>query len=193
MAREPDEYNSWPDEGEVPAGPPMTNPPRFGYNQGTGHSHRRPPMPVTRKKRKWPWYVGGAILLLLILISCGAILSSGGKNQSANPPVVVAPAPSQAIQAPPAATPTEDVLKDSTSFGDGEWLVGVGKEIQPGVYRTPGAQERNNTYFCGAVVEVNDTPVDSASSQGVNQPARITLKAGQTVTSTGCQRWQKVG
>lgn len=190
MARESNEYS---DEGElplIPNDPRFTRPPHFG----SGHSHRRPPMPVTRKKRKWPWYVGGAILLLLILISCGAILSAGGKNQSANPPVVVAPAPSQAIQAPPPATPTEDVLKDSTSFGDGEWLVGVGKEVQPGIYRTPGAAASpGGTYFCGAVVEVNDTPVDSASSQGVNQPARITLKSGQTVTSTGCQRWQKVG
>lgn len=137
-------------------------------------------------------------------------------NKAANTPVVVVPPPSQAIESPAsvsasASEPVNGSEPSSSggnvsgsggdnqpvygkSFGDGDWLVGVGKEIQPGTYRTAGAKDTGASFiFCAVIVSKDGSSVNSASTSGNNEPARIILKAGQTAKSQGCQTWQKVG
>lgn len=157
------------------------------------YDHRHTALPEIKdpKKRRRFIILGVVVVFaLFVLFSCAAILSSATPGGTpANTPVGVVP--SRAVQDPPSAqiTPTPAVAAAGTSFGDGTWLVGKGKEVEPGTYRTPGSSGS----VCAALVSKNDQPVNGTTTTGENSPARITLTSGQTIQSTGCQTWQKVG
>lgn len=65
--------------------PPNVNPPNGGYPPNPGYGQQpygaapygQPPQPEPKKKKKWPWIVGGIVALLVIVGAC-----SGGSGDS---------------------------------------------------------------------------------------------------------------
>jgi hypothetical protein len=129
--------------------------------QGPEPTGRRP-----RKKRehprRWPWAVG-AFIAGLALASSGGSSGDSSKVSSAPAPTVTvtaapaaaaAPAPAVTVTAPvpppvtvtaaaaPAPAPAKAASK--ASVGNGQWL--VGKDIEPGTYRSPGVEAGDLCY-----------------------------------------------
>jgi hypothetical protein len=77
---------------------------------------------------------------------------------------------------------------NSKAIGEGQWIVGV--DVDPGNYRTKGAQE-GLVQYCVWSVRKNDNPsaevMDFGSADKVDQPGLVTLKDGQYFTMAGCQ------
>lgn len=173
-------------------------PPWENYNpQPTGpYGHRHTALPeITDPKKKRRRIVISTILVLVCLAlfgACAAIVNSAKPgNSSTNTPVGVVP--SEAVVTPETqqATPTPAAADNNTSFQNGTWLVGPGKEVEPGVYRSPGPDD-NTVPLC--YVDTKNASETIVAQQVSNDgPVRITVKSGQTVHATGCQPFQKVG
>ena len=67
----------------------------------------------------------------------------------------------------------------STIPGDGTYL--VGEDIQPGTYQAGGAD--------GRICSWQRTGVSVTSLGEARGPARVSVQAGETFTSDGCQEW----
>jgi hypothetical protein len=71
------------------------------------------------------------------------------------------------------------------------WEVGV--DVSPGKYRTSGAV-KGLFEFCSWTVRASDDPdsrVIDLGSSNANEPGRVTLKAGQSFDTSGCEAWTK--
>lgn len=135
-------------------GAPMTQPPN-DPNQWRQYGHQQQPpqwappasAPAVKKRRKWPWIVGGVVLVLFVIG-----LAGNNSRPPSNSTPVVPYTPPQVISAVPAATPgtaapapTENTpaLSSSgplTTFSDGTYEVGTGEgQVAPGKYKSPGS------------------------------------------------------
>lgn len=163
----------------------------------------RRPRPVLRR------VVLGAAFLLTFLI--GVAVGGAGAptapdapvpapvtSQSA-PPTATTEVPAPVVPAPPVTAPTPAPVAETApvgpfppaaAFTNGAWSVGTEDEVTPGVYRSPGPD--TGAY---PLCYVDTTVGDKIVSQEVSDdgPVRITLVSGQTVKSSGCQRFTKVG
>ncbi|MGE3288514.1 MAG: hypothetical protein AB7J32_20785, partial [Pseudonocardia sp.] len=155
-----------------------------------------PAQPVPAKpKPKWPWIVGGVVLLLLLI-------GVSGNRQTATAPtatpatIPAAPTVTRAdITTPAAAAPAPPVTAGpQTSFGDGTWV--VGEDIQPGTYKSTGAQP-GIFELCSVTTlagDTSDSDIIDWQTANADEPVRIKVTGKvKAVKSTGCEDFVKVG
>ena len=139
------------------------------------------PPPPTKKRKVWPWVLGGGLAFAAVLVLCMALTFSDATRQ----PVVNTP------QETPFPT-GQAVGGNPQTIDDGQWL--VGKDVAAGTYRTAGAAD---TAFpaCGWAVRKSDAQnaevIDAGGSNKVNAPGRVVLKKGQVLETSGCKPWVK--
>lgn len=147
-----------------------------------------PGEPIKRKGPKWPWWVGGGAALLLVLAIAGA---TGGSEAE---PAVRQSAPTVTYQPPTFRTqaPTYTAPKPS-GIGSGTHIVGV--DIQPGTYRSQGAQQ-GLIEFCSWTTRKgasSNSDIIDFGSANANEPMVVEIGKGVKAFETNnCEPWQKV-
>jgi len=142
--------------------------------------------PPPKKRRTWLWIVG----ILVVLIVIGSFASRGGTSTGTSPAATNAPSGNTPAATQPLSatlTPTPKPAPTFAHFGDGTYM--VGKDIQPGTYRTrvgsPGCYYARLKGFSGSVDDIiaNDT---------TDAPAVVTIKASDKgFMSQNCGTWTK--
>ncbi len=148
-----------------------------------------------KRKRRKTLIVGTVILVALIL--CIAVTANNPAMQAlltsvpTDTPVPPTPAPTgQATSAPtqvPTPKPTAKPAPSFAQFGDGTFV--VGKDIQPGTYRTrtgsPGCYFARLSGFGGTVDEI-------IANANTNTAAIVTISASDKgFQSTNCGTWTR--
>ncbi|MFD7028102.1 hypothetical protein ACFWAR_08735 [Streptomyces sp. NPDC059917] len=126
---------------------------------------------------------GGAVLALALATACGPVEEAGQKSPSA-------PAAQQGAKsdAPKKDEPKKDEAKKVAIKGDG--TVQVGKDAQPGTYRTTG-NAASRCYW----ERLKDTKGEMDSiiaNDNVTGSSYVTLAAGEYFKSSGCKGWEAV-
>ena len=168
--------------------------------QAVGYPPAMPPFPG--KARKWPWIVG-IVVAFLVGVGMGGSSKSAPTSTSAAAPAVAAPAaaPAAPLKAAEPAAPAQRVgdapaaaSGPKTSFGDGTWV--VGEDIEPGTYKSAGAQV-GIMEFCAVSTHSGDTtdsPIIDIASANANEPIRIKATGKvKAVKASGCEDFVKVG
>ncbi|MGE3795957.1 MAG: hypothetical protein AB7I38_18805 [Dehalococcoidia bacterium] len=146
----------------------------MSYPQQPPWPHQPATPPSPKRRKLWPWVVGGVALVLVTIAA-----TSGGEPAPT-------PAPSNATgqaSAPTAAAPSGP----ATTVDDGTHEVGV--DVEPGKYKTPGSSA---CYW--ARLKENDGSVGDIIDNGFSSgPQVTTLRKGEYFQSQGCETWAKVG
>lgn len=176
-------------------GPQYPYPPQQGQPSG-------PQLPVPpRKRKKWPYFAGGALALIAIIAvasnngdstkttstaaaTTAAAPSSVSRFQAAIP-ATQAPAVAQAPAAP--ATPAGP----ATTAEDGTYEVGT--DLAPGQYKTAGPDKSDIIPNCYWARLKNDSGEFSAiiSNGNLQGPGSVTVKKGEYLQLTGGCLWTK--
>jgi Dolichyl-phosphate-mannose-protein mannosyltransferase len=99
-----------------------------------------------------------------------------------------------AAQAKPGAPPNlaendEGRVRNRTSFSNGQWTVGVGKDITPGTYATTSTSSK--CYWA----KISDIETGSRSKSQYGKRGRLTVKLtdkDEAVLTTQCGTWKKI-
>ena len=134
-----------------------------------------------------PWLQVLTVALVVIALGLGAYLylrPNGTPGPAATAPIAAAPTASSTV-APPSAVATVAATSEFHVFGDGDFV--VGKDIQPGTYRTrvgsPGCYWARLKGFSGTVEDV-------IANDNTDGPEVITIAASDMgFTSTSCGTW----
>jgi hypothetical protein len=183
MPDQPSQYPQQPQPGQFPSGQPPFYPPAPGM---------MPSKPPRKKLGRRAWVIVGVIVLIIIIIS----IATNAYNGSANPttantttPTSTQPAVQPAKAQVPTATPTKAPTPTPSfaSFGDGSYQ--VGKDIQPGTYRTrvgsPGCYYERLSGFGGTVGDI-------IANSNTDYPAIVTIApTDKGFDSQGCGTWTK--
>lgn len=148
--------------------------PHHPYNQYPQQAWPPPAQPAPKRRRKWPWIVGGIVLLLIII-------GSVGNAKPATPTVVNAgPAASQAQ----AATPTGP----ASTITDGTYQVGV--DMVAGRYKT---NFQGSTGMCYWERSKDDSGQFTSiiSNDNLQGPGSVTVKKGEFFKVSGGCTWTK--
>ncbi len=150
--------------------------------------------PAKRQSRKKLWLIIGVVLAIIVIASAASQKGNTLPNstastdvttssQSQTTPVVQQPTQpqTQATQSPPSPT------VNYAQFNDGTYT--VGKDIQPGTYRTrtasPGCYYERLSGFGGTVGEI-------IANANTDAPAIVTIKAtDKGFSSSNCGTWTK--
>lgn len=142
------------------------------------------------------WFVVLMLGVAVLSYSCGYF--GRGAAQNTTPRALPAltgsqfppseqPAPAPAP--PPAPAPVAQG-PDSTTVGNGDWVAGT--HMQPGTYRTNGPAEGLFMFCTGTIKSAGGDTLDLNSSGGEDGgPIQLQVKAGQVLSSAGCQDWTK--
>lgn len=138
--------------------------------------------PALRKRKRWPWVIG--ILLVIIVIS--AIVANGSQGNASSSSSTPTTQSSSSTQSP-STHPTSAPQPQFATFGDGTFI--VGKDIQPGTYRTrtssPNCYYARLKGFSGAVEDI-------IANDNTDDPAIVTISASDKgFESTNCGTWTK--
>jgi hypothetical protein len=175
--------------------PPQERPWQPQMNPLPPYQPQMPPpqmAPQKPKSRKRLWLIIGVAVLVLIVIS--AIASQAGNS---NQPTTTTQAtqPANTGQQPTTQVPTQGpqptptpTTKTYPHFDDGTFV--VGKDIQPGTYRTreasPGCYYARLSGFGGTFDEI-------IANNNTDAPAIVTIAASDKgFESTRCGTWTKV-
>lgn len=186
-----------PDDNQpsyVPPAPPSQPPPPYtqypqtppqGYPSYPPPPYQQPLQPKP-KRRLWLWIIGIIVVLAII----GSFASRGGTTTSTPPAATQAPAGNTpaATQAP-AATPTPQPSPTPAfaHFGDGTYQ--VGKDIQPGTYRT---RVGSTGCYYARLKGFGGTVDDIIANDNTDAPAVVTIKASDKgFESQNCGTWTK--
>ena len=152
--------------------------------------------PKTRKPLRRGMKIGcGAVAALVVVVAIiviAAAAAAGGKGNTTTPNTQAThPAtqnqPTQAPTQVPTSKPTAKPAPTFPQFGDGTYQ--VGKDIQPGTYRTlvssPGCYYARLSGFGGTVGEI-------LANNNTDAPAIVTIAAtDKGFTSQSCGTWTK--
>lgn len=142
-----------------------------------------------RKRRTWPWIVGGALggLILIVAIAAACAPTVPTPNYPARS-VTPATVPAIAVPPPPPAPPATPAAPAGprTTFGEGTWEVGV--DIAPGKYKTTGTSGYGCYY---ARLKTGDGSMGDIIDNNISQgPATVTIKSTDGYFETnGCDSW----
>jgi hypothetical protein len=149
--------------------------------------------PVKRRSRRRMWLVIAVVVVFIIVIAAIAGGSHGGTtSQPASTPSTQTTQPaSQPTTVPthaastPTSVPTQKPAPSFVTFSDGTYQ--VGKDIQPGTYRTrtasPGCYYERLSGFGGTVGDI-------IANNNTDNPAIVTIKATDKGFDTqGCGTW----
>ncbi len=132
----------------------------------------------------------GAVAAIVVLVVIIVIATAGGSKGSTNTQATQPATQNQPTQAPtqvPTSKPTAKPAPTFPQFGDGTYQ--VGKDIQPGTYRTrvgsPGCYYARLSGFGGTVGEI-------MANNNTDAPAIVTIAAtDKGFQSNGCGTWTK--
>ncbi len=156
------------------------------------------PLDEPKRHRALPWIIGAAVLVIILLVlGCVGIFAAPDETPEAPIPTSASSGPT-----PPTEDPTPPRKGNPSSdgeagrapqqMGDGTWI--VGEEMEAGVYRTPGAEDRGFV-FCSWNVrgsEKSDADyLDGGTSDKTEDPQRAVLKKGNRFETSGCGVWKK--
>lgn len=182
MQYQQSQYPQQPLSGQYQSGQPPFYPP------GPGMMPSRPP------RKKWSrrtWIIVGVVVLILVIIVAVVNGTNGTTNTTTNTSTQTSSQPTtQPTKAQvPTATPTKAPTPTPTfaSFGDGTYQ--VGKDIQPGTYRTrvgsPGCYYERLKGFGGTLGEI-------IANNNTDNPAIVTIQAtDKGFSSQNCGTWTK--
>lgn len=196
----PQGYTQYPQQQQSPL--PYPQPGQYQPNQPPYYSTgpgMMPPQPPKKKSRRRTWIIVGVIVLILIIIGAAANGTKGANTPTtttnSSAPAATQPATQPAAQPTTATTPTATPTTAPTptptpsfaNFGDGTYQ--VGKDIQPGTYRTregsPGCYYARLKGFGGTVGEI-------IANNNTDNPAIVTIKAtDKGFESQSCGTWTK--
>jgi hypothetical protein len=154
-----------------------------------------PPAPPPKKRKIWPWIVGG-IILLLLLGMCG--VAGRAVNQSSAPTVAPTAAPSPTpyvssnVEEDAAPPPVPAVpAGPKTEFGNGTWEIGV--DIAPGKYKTSGPEDSGRPCFAQTTKEGDASLGDIQKQELSEGPLTVIIpaKGVKFFESAGCSVWKK--
>jgi hypothetical protein len=155
------------------------------YGPGSGFP---PPVSKPKKRRRWPWIVGALVLVVLIIM--GAAANAGNNSQdNATPTPQATNQPAQAATGAPISTPqpTSTPTPTFAQFGDGTFV--VGKDIQPGTYRT---REPSAGCYFARLRGFGGTVDDIIANENTDYPAIVTIAAtDKGFQSNNCGTWTK--
>lgn len=186
-----------PPAPQGPGQPQYPPPPRQPYGHapagvtGGQYTGQQPPAPQVppRRRRRWPWIIGGVVLALVVVSALNAGQGTPSPARSTSTPTVAA-TPSTALALPaapasPAPAPVPAPAGPLTTFGNGTYL--VGEDVTPGKYRSPGVQDSIAPLCYWDLTDESGTIKDQGiANEG---PSRATLREGLTFKSQGCEDW----
>lgn len=127
------------------------------------------------------------LLVIVVLGLCGGLLFQLSGDDKPKP-VIISPSATTAR-----VVPSTQVKKASApTIGEGTWEVGV--DVQPGKYKTAGAND-SISGLCYWDVRKNNEEGDFVSQGVIDsklEPGRVTLVKGQFFKTSGCQDWVSV-
>src|SRR6266446_5325162 len=188
---QPQQPNPW---GQPPSQPlPLQgyppSPPYYQQPPQQPGAFQQPPQPKKPKRRIWLWIIG----IILVLGIIGGIASAFNGNSNTNSPTAQATQPAQnnptQASAQPTATPkpTQKPQPTFATFGDGTFQ--VGKDIQPGTYRTRVGS--SNCYY-ERLKGFSGSTNDIIANNNTDAPAIVTIKpTDKGFTSQNCGTWTK--
>ncbi len=174
---------------QPPVMPPQERPSQPPMYPPLSQLQMPPPQmePQKPKSRKRLWLIIGAVVLVLIVI--GAIASqAGNSSQPTTTPQVTQPAgSSQQPTTRPATPTTQPTTATYPQFGDGTFV--VGKDIQPGTYRT---REASSGCYYARLSGFGGTLGEIIANNNTDAPAIVTIAAtDKGFESTRCGTWTK--
>lgn len=142
------------------------------------------PATPAKRRRRWPWYVGGAVVFLAVIGSC---TGNAGTPTTYNPgPLSITPITPTTTTTPPSGP--------VTSIGDGTFEIGTGAgQVPAGTYHTTGPDSSNSMgcYF----EREKDTSgnMDSIITNDITKgPTTVTISSTDGAFKTqGCSAWTK--
>lgn len=144
-----------------------------------------PPQPPKRKMRGRTWAIIIAIVLVLGVI--GAISNAGNPNTGTSTNTTPQAANTQASQAQATPTATPKPKPQFAHFGDGMFV--VGKDIQPGTYRT---REGSSNCYYARLRGFGGSISDIIANENTDDPAIVTIARGDKgFESRNCGTWTK--
>lgn len=162
------------------------------------------PAPAPRRRR-WPWLLAIAAAFV-VGIGAGQAGHTTQDSRLAAQPVaatktvtaaprtemVAAPAVTQTVTSapePPPVTTSAPPAGPATSFGNGQYQVGV--DIAAGQYKSSGPTDGSMCYVEVARDDLGS--IDSIVNNDIVQgPKTVTVKKGQYVKNSGCETFTKV-
>ena len=159
------------------------------------------PQPQVVRKIHWPWTIVISLATLGLGIGIGLLLPSPSGSTVTASPQVVAPPTAPNVLAP--AVPRQSAessasggdVSNRTVWGDGLWIVGV--DIEPGIYRSPGAKKG---FFELCMVTLrkgassNVESVEFPIMASADEPIVIEVTADtKAVDINGCEPLTKIG
>ncbi len=186
-------YTQYPQVGQYLPGQPPTYPPGPGM---------MPPESPRKKLSRRGCAITGAIVVIFIIIAAVSNGTKGNDNitagdtstqttlQATTQPTTQPPAQPTTAQTPtptPTQAPTPTPTPSFASFGDGTYQ--VGKDIQPGTYRTrtgsPGCYYERLSGFGGTLSDI-------IANNNTDYPAIVTISAtDKGFSSQNCGTWTK--
>lgn len=134
-----------------------------------------------KKRRPWLWIVG-ALAVLLVIGMFNAVAGSGSAPASAPPGQAASSA-----QPTRASAPTSTPAPTFAHFGDGTFI--VGRDIQPGTYRT---RQGSASCYYARLKGFGGTVDEIIANDNTDDTAIVTIAASDKgFQSTGCGTWTK--
>lgn len=144
-----------------------------------------------KRRRTWPYIVGGAFLIACIVGSLTVITQAPSPNDPAPAPTSTL-APTTAPTTPPAtgqkaaAKPATKAPAPKPTIG-GDDIVHVGEDIPAGTYRVVEEVDGDSCYWLKSKDAEGSQIIDNDLPTG-GRP-QVTLKSGQWFKSQGCPEW----
>lgn len=153
-----------------------------------------PPAPAPKKRRKWPFVVGGVVLVGIIVGAANSGSAEQGFREASAPPATTIAA--RPTVAPPPYTPPVRQAPVTTTAPEPEGITEgtyeVGTDIAPGKYKTAGPDRSGgHCYYARLNADDGFNIIDNDLKQG---QMTVTIKASDAEFETnGCKPWIKAG
>lgn len=150
-------------------------------------SGHQPPI----KRQYWPWWLIGGLIFLLLVGLCVVMGIGLGTGDQSGTTGYVTPSPSprpKTTTKAPKAKAIPQVNPKATKVDEG--MFQVGKEVEPGRYKTSGMKEDALMCYWHTA---KDTSTDKIVDQGVvdktGAQSYVTLRKGEWFQTSGCETW----
>lgn len=177
-------------------------PPHAGW-PGQEPTQWGPPPTPPKKRKRWPWILGG-IVLLFVLVGVVNAGNGGTTPATQNRPGTPSGVDSQRYDAgwaPQAGGPIEETRQQAsaapsgplTVFGAGTYEVGTGDgQVAPGKYKTQGPEDGDHSCYW-ARLKNTDGDLESIVANGnAEGPTVVTVGPRDGAFETRCQ-WTRTG
>lgn len=148
-------------------------------NETSGTGHQWP---------RWPWLVltVAGVVVTAVAAIVGTVASSDSESEDEPPAARVTVTATQFETRTLTATVTATPTRALPEFANG--LFDIGKDVQPGTYRTEGPDGSN----AGGCYWARSTSTGDLIQNGVvNEPGTVSVRPGERIDSTGCLPWKR--